>query len=48
MRRNLRFFLGRGFDIVRGGDGGVDRLDPPMFPGIRRNPRVPRSWMEHE
>lgn len=45
-RDNIRFYLERGFDIARGGDGGVDRLDPPMFPGARRNPRVPRIWME--
>lgn len=43
---NLAVFLERGLDIARGGDGGVDRLDPPMFPGPRRNPRVPRPWLE--
>lgn len=43
---NLRSYLERGFDIARGGDAGVDRLNPPMFPGLRRNPRVPRAWLE--
>jgi hypothetical protein len=45
-RTNLEVFLQRGFDIAGGGDGGVDRLDPPLFAGRRRLARVPRPWLE--
>ena len=39
---NLRRFVELGLHVARGGDGGVDRLDPPSFPGVRRSPVVPR------
>lgn len=40
--RNVRGFVEAGLHILRGGNGGVDRLDPPSFPGPRRCPPVPR------
>ncbi|MCC6875945.1 MAG: hypothetical protein IT378_16680 [Sandaracinaceae bacterium] len=45
---NVLAFLEKGFDIARGGDGGVDRLSPPMFPGQRRVPRPARPWLDSE